>query len=212
MVEVEFAVTLDERRGIPARFGFLQVRPMVVSEAEVDVAPAELAAKNVLAASESALGNGVLGDIRDIVYVKPEKFNVHDSETVAAELEALNRGLAEAGRPYVLIGFGRWGTSDPQAGIPVNFGQICGAKVIIESALPETSSMLSQGSHFFHNITSFRVFYFSLSPCDKYKIDWEWLNRQPAARETGYVRHVRLASPLKIMVDGTTSRGVIRHG
>ena len=211
MVEVEFAMTLDEGRGTPARFGFLQVRPMVVSEANVELSLAELMGKNVLAASESALGNGVLGSIQDVVYVKPEKFNVHHSEAVASELEGLNYPLVEEGRPYLLIGFGRWGTSDPQAGIPVNFGQICGAKVIIESALPETSTMLSQGSHFFHNITSFKVFYFSISPSDKYTIDWGWLNGQNAVHDTEFVRHLRLPAPLKIKVDGRTSRGVICH-
>jgi hypothetical protein len=211
MVEIEFAMTLDEGRGAPARFGFLQVRPMVVSEANVELPLAELTGKNVLAASESALGNGVLGGLRDIVYVKPEKFNVHHSEAVASELERLNNRLVEEGRPYLLIGFGRWGTSDPQAGIPVNFGQICGAKVIIESALPETSTMLSQGSHFFHNMTSFKVFYFSISPSDGYQIDWGWLKGQEAADETEFVRHVRLPAPLEIKVDGRTSRGVIRH-
>jgi hypothetical protein len=204
-------MTLDEGRGTPARFGFLQVRPMVVSEANVELSLAELMGKNVLAASESALGNGVLGSIQDVVYVKPEKFNVHHSEAVASELEGLNYPLVEEGRPYLLIGFGRWGTSDPQAGIPVNFGQICGAKVIIESALPETSTMLSQGSHFFHNITSFKVFYFSISPSDKYTIDWGWLNGQNAVHDTEFVRHLRLPAPLKIKVDGRTSRGVICH-
>jgi Pyruvate phosphate dikinase, AMP/ATP-binding domain len=212
MVEIEFAMTLDERRGKPSRFGFLQVRPMVVSAAEVELRPDDLEGNDVLVASEAALGNGVRDDIRDVVYVRPDKFNVHHSEAVVVELDGLNRQLQALDRPYLLIGFGRWGTSDPQAGIPVNFGQISGAKVIVESALPETSCMLSQGSHFFHNITSFRVFYFSLSPCDRYRIDWEWLNRQPAAGEAEFVRHVRLTSPLKIMVDGTTSRGVIRHG
>jgi hypothetical protein len=211
MVEVEFALTLDEHRGKPARFGFLQVRPMVVSSAKVIISPEEFIGQNVLLASESVLGNGVLDDIRDIVYVKPENFNVHYSETVASELEKLNHWLVTFKRPYLLIGLGRWGTSDPQAGIPVNFGQIGGAKVIVESALPETSSMLSQGSHFFHNITSFRVFYFSLGTEDPYKIDWDWIKKQPALQETEYVRHVRLSSPLKIKVDGTTSRGVIHH-
>lgn len=211
MVEIEFAIVLDERRGTPARFGFLQVRPMVVSSAKVKISPDEVTGGNVLLASESALGNGILDSIRDIVYVKPEVFNVHYSEAVASELERLNTGLVEFNSPYLLIGFGRWGTSDPQAGIPVNFGQICGAKVIVESALPETSSMLSQGSHFFHNITSFRVFYFSVSAEDKYRIDWDWLKAQPAVQETEHARHVRLSSPLKIKVDGTTSRGVIRH-
>jgi len=212
MVEIEFAMTLDEQRGRPAQFAFLQVRPMVVSAAEVELRPEDMEENDVLLASEAALGNGVREDIRDIVYVKPDKFNVHHSEAVASELEGLNRRLQALGLPYLLIGFGRWGTSDPQAGIPVNFGQISGAKVIVESALPETSSMLSQGSHFFHNITSFRVFYFSLSPFDKHRIDWEWLSRQPAAWEAEFVRHVHLASPLKITVDGTAGRGVIRHG
>jgi len=212
MVEVEFAVTLDERRGRPARFGFLQVRPMVVSEATVDLPPEELSGTNVLAASETALGNGLLEHIRDIVFVKPEKFNVHHSALVASELELLNHRLRASDCPYLLIGFGRWGTSDPQAGIPVNFGQISGAKVIIESALPETSAMLSQGSHFFHNITSFKVFYFSLNPEDKYRVDWDWLKNQPVVQETDFVRHVRLSAPLTIKVDGRTSRGVITHG
>lgn len=211
MVEVEFALTLDERRGTPARFGFLQVRPMVVSEGRVDLSLNELSGKNVLVASESALGNGAPDNIRNIVYVKPEKFSVHHSQAVASELEILNHRLVSSGNPYLLIGFGRWGTSDPLAGIPVNFGQICGAKVIVESALPEMSSMLSQGSHFFHNITSFKVLYFSLSLWDKYKIDWDWLKKQEAVQETEFVRHVRLPSPLKIKVDGTTSRGVIYH-
>jgi hypothetical protein len=212
MVEIEFAMTLDEHRGIPARFGFLQVRPMVVSSDKVTITPEELEGNNVLLASESALGNGVLDNIQDIVYVKPETFNVHFSEAVAAELERLNHRLMTLDSPYLLIGSGRWGTSDPQAGIPVNFGQICGAKVIVECALPEMSSMLSQGSHFFHNITSFRVFYFSLGAEDRYKIDWGWINKQPTVHETDYVRHVRLSAPLKIRVDGTTSRGVIQHG
>jgi hypothetical protein len=212
MVEVEFALTLDDRRGKPARFGFLQVRPMVVSEANVDITLSELTAPNVLLASESALGNGAVEGLRDIVYVRPDNFNVHHSEAIAAELERLNRGLAAARVPYLLIGFGRWGTSDPQAGIPVNFGQISGAKAIVEFALPDTSSMLSQGSHFFHNITSFRVFYFSLSPSDRYRIDWDWLGRQPVVEETQFVRHVRTPEPFGIKVDGRTSRGVIIHG
>ncbi len=212
MVEIEFAITIDEHRGISARFGFLQVRPMVVSSDRVTISREELEAKNVLLASESALGNGVLDNLHDIVYVKPEKFNVHYSEAVATELERLNHGLITFDTPYLLIGSGRWGTSDPQAGIPVNFGQICGAKVIVECALPETSSMLSQGSHFFHNITSFRVFYFSLRAEDRYKIDWDWIKKQPTVYESEYVRHVRLSAPLIIKVDGTTSRGVIHHG
>ena len=212
MVEIEFALTLDEKRGAPSRFGFLQVRPMVVAEAKVDVSSQELTGRNVLVATESALGNGRLDNIRDVVYVKPEKFSPNRTETIALELEEINRKLMDAQTPYVLIGFGRWGSSDPRGGIPVNFGQISGAKVIIESTLPQMNAMLSQGSHFFHNITSFRVFYLSVPHWEKYKIDWAWLERQWSAEETKSIRHVTLNEPLGIKVDGTTSRGVITHG
>jgi hypothetical protein len=211
MVEIEFALTLDPVRGVPARFGFLQVRPMVVSEAKVDVALSELAADDVVVASESVLGNGAVEDIVDVVYVRPEKFNVHDTLTIAAQIEAMNHRLTEARCPYLLIGFGRWGTTDPVGGIPVNFGQISGAKAIVEASLPDMNTMMSQGSHFFHNITSFRVLYFSVPDGEKYRIDWAWLGRQSSVSETEYVRHVRLATPLCIKVDGTTGRGFVAH-
>jgi len=211
MVEVEFALTLDEKQGSPARFGFLQVRPMVVSEAKVDVSLAELVGERVLVASESAMGNGILDNIRDIVYVKPEKFSPNQTQTIAAQLEEINHKLVASQEPYLLVGFGRWGSSDPQGGIPVNFGQICGAKVIVESTLPEMNFMLSQGSHFFHNITSFRVLYFSVPHWEKYTIDWNWLREQKVVTETEFIRHVKLFTSLKIKVDGTTSRGVIYH-
>jgi hypothetical protein len=209
MVEIEFALTLDERHGSPARFGFLQVRPMVVSEAKVDVSLTELGGERVLVATESALGNGLLENIRDIVYVKPERFSPNETQTIAVQLEELNNKLVASHDPYLLIGFGRWGSSDPRGGVPVNFGQICGAKAIVESTLPEMNFMLSQGSHFFHNITSFRVLYFSVPHWEKYTIDWNWLGLQKAVADTEFVRHVKLLSPLKIKVDGTTSRGVI---
>jgi hypothetical protein len=211
MVEIEFALTLDEKHGAPARFGFLQVRPMVVSEAKVDVSLVELSGEKVLLASESVLGNGILGTLRDIVFVKPERFSVNQTETIAAQLEEFNGQLVASSAPYLLIGFGRWGSSDPQGGIPVNFGQICGAKVIVESTLPEMNFMLSQGSHFFHNITSFRVFYFSVPHWEKYAIDWNWLRQQKVVSETDFICHSQLSSPLKIKVDGRTSRGVISY-
>jgi hypothetical protein len=211
MVELEFAATLDKGRGAPARLGFLQVRPMVVSHAIVDVPLADLSGDNVLTASESALGNGIINDIRDVIYTKPDNFNIRSTETIAEELQAINRELVESGRPYLLIGFGRWGTSDPQGGIPVNFGQISGARVIVEASLPNMNFMLSQGSHFFHNITSFQVCYFSVDPLSKYGMDWEWLGRQRKARETEFIRHVELTSPLTIRIDGRKSRGVIYH-
>ncbi len=211
MVEIEFALTLDQNRDAQARFGFLQVRPMVVSQDVVEVSLEELVKDKVLVASESALGNGSLNTIQDIVYVKPDRFDASQTRQIAHELEVLNRQLVSKKHPYLLIGFGRWGTTDPQGGIPVNFGQISGAKVIVEATLPGMNFMLSQGSHFFHNITSFQICYFSLSHGGKYQIDWEWLNQQRVKNETEYIRHVNLPSSLKIKIDGRTGRGVIHH-
>ena len=211
MVEIEFAATVDRDRGRPARFGFLQVRPMVVAGTEVEVSTSRLRGDNVLVASESTLGNGIIDDIEDIVFVKPETFNISHTETIVGEIETMNRMLLEAGRPYLLIGFGRWGSTDPLGGVPVNFGQISGAKVIVEATLPTMSSAPSQGSHFFHNITSFRVFYFSVDEFQEYRIDWDWLNCQNADRETEFVKHVRLDRPLTIEVDGRKRIGVICH-
>ncbi len=212
MVEIEFAVTLDDRTGTPARFGFLQVRPMVVSQEEVEVSPSELTGDRVLLASKNVLGNGILEDIRDVVYVKSDNFETSETFYMVPELEKVNRRLADVGKPYVLIGYGRWGTTDPVAGIPVNFGQISGAKVIVEATLPEMNFGLSQGSHFFHNITSFQILYFSVYHWDQYRIDWRWLDEQKPVTDGKYIRHVELESPLVIKVDGRSGRGVIYYG
>jgi hypothetical protein len=211
MVEIEFALTLDRESCDPARFGFLQVRPMVVSQAEVDLPETELSGPRVLLASETVLGNGALDTIRDIVFVHPERFDTMKTHQIAAEIEPLNRRLVEAKKPYLLIGFGRWGTTDPPAGIPVDFGQISGAKVIVEAALPNLNIIMSQGSHFFHNVTSFKIFYFSIPHGSEYRIDWEWLMKQRTISETHFVKHVEIDAPLLAKVDGRSGRGVIMH-
>ena len=112
-------------------------------------------------------------------------------------------------RPYLLIGFGRWGSSDPWLGIPVRWGQICGARVIVEATLPEMDVEPSQGAHFFHNISSFGVSYLTVHHRETAGIDWAWLDRQPAVAETEYIRHVRLDEPLLVKVDGRNRRGGI---
>jgi hypothetical protein len=209
MVEIEFAVAFPHPGPCPARFGFLQVRPMIVSHAQVEVTADEFDRGDILVASESALGNGSIDSIRDIVYVRPDTFETTSTQAIARELEGINRMLTTAACPYVLIGFGRWGSSDPSTGIPVNFGQISGARAIIEATLPNMNYILSQGAHFFHNLTSFKVLYFSVGHTGRFTVDWDWLGRQPVVSETRFIRHVRLASPLHIKVDGRTSRGVI---
>lgn len=211
-VEIEFALTLPERRGEPVRFGFLQMRPMVVSDQTVSIDPRETRGEGVLAASRRAMGNGSEAVIRDVVYVKPDGFDPMRTREIAAELEVLNRELMEAARPYLLIGFGRWGSSDPSLGIPVEWGQIAGARTIVESTLPGMNVEPSQGAHFFHNISSFRVAYLTVGHEEGPGIDWAWLGSRRAAAEGRFIRHVRLDTPLLVKVDGRSGLGVIRHG
>jgi Pyruvate phosphate dikinase, AMP/ATP-binding domain len=209
-VEIEFAVTFPDEGG--CRFGFLQVRPLVVSQEAVTVEPADLRPEGLLLASRSVMGNGVVREIGDVVYVRPEGFTPRRNRAVAAEIAACNDRLVAAGRPYLLIGFGRWGSSDPSLGIPVAWGQIGGARVIVEATLPAMNVELSQGSHFFHNISSFQVSYFCVRHDGTDRLDWDWLARQPAVCEGELVRHVRPAAPLLVKVDGRTGRGVVRAG
>ena len=203
-VEIEFAVTFN-----PHRFGFLQVRPMVVSGDKVEVAEEDLSADNILIASKNVLGNGINDTIKDIVYVNPDKFETKYTLQVADELESINKSILKLHRPYLLIGFGRWGSSDPWLGIPVKWGQVSGAKVIVEAAQENLNVEFSQGSHFFHNLNSFNVSYFSVKISDPYQIDWDWLSQQKIEKETNFIRHVSLYSPLQIKVDGRSGRGVI---
>lgn len=203
-VEIEFAMTFS-----PHSLGLLQVRPMVVSSSQVQVTERDLNDQNTLASSENALGNGVIENIIDVVYVSPDQFELEHTQQIAEELETINQHLLQEQRPYLLIVFGRLGSSDPWLGIPVNWGQISGTKVIIETYLEAFSVDMSQGSHFFHNLTSLGVSYLSIPKSGKYQIDWDWLEEQGEIQKTHYVRHVRLKSPLYIKVDGRSSRGAV---
>jgi len=208
-VEIEFAVTIDPRGDEPARVGFLQVRPLVVSSAEVEVTEVEIADPRGIVVSETVLGNDAVESITDIVYARPENFDVKQTPAIAKEMDGINQKLVQEERPYVLIGFGRWGTSDPWGGIPVVWSQISNAKVIVEASIETMQADLSQGSHFFHNVTSFRVLYFSQRRGGKDRIDWDFLNSLPAITETHFLRHVRLERPAVIKADGRTGRGVV---
>jgi hypothetical protein len=210
-VEIEFASTLPGNGEAGARLALLQVRPMVVPEESVSITDEELNAANVLLASERVMGNGTDRTIHDIVFVRPDRFEARHTRRIAAELERLNRGLMDAERPYLLIGYGRWGSSDPWLGIPVQWADICGARAIVEATLPEMNVDPSQGSHFFHNITSFGVSYFSVHHERRPNIDWDWLNAQPVVAETEHACHVLCGSPLAVKVDGRTGRGGVWH-
>jgi hypothetical protein len=188
------------------------VRPMAVSSDVVEVSPEDLTATNAVIAADRVMGNGVQTDIHDIVFVRPENFEPMRTPEIAKELEAINRRLTNEHRPYVLIGFGRWGSSHPSLGIPVDWSQISGAKTIVEATLPEMNVELSQGSHFFHNLSSFHATYFMVRHDGPFPIRWEWLNAQPVVSESELVRHVRPAAAVSVRVDGRSSRGVVIAG
>jgi hypothetical protein len=182
---------------------------MKVGDGDTRVAEEELARDGVVVASTHALGNGHREDLVDIVYVRPEAFRAATARATVAELEAINRNLVEQGRSYVLIGLGRWGTSDERMGVPVTWAQISGARVIVEARTAAVDTDLSQGSHFFHNLLGSQVLYLEVEQSGPDRLDWSWLDRQPAVTESGLVRHIRSLTPLVVRVDGANRRGVI---
>jgi hypothetical protein len=151
-------------------------------------------------------------DIHDIVFIKPEDFQLSKTRSIALEVEKINATLQAAKRPYLLIGFGRWGSADPWLGIPVDWGQISGAGVIVESSFRELNPDPSQGSHFFHNLISFGVFYLTVRGRGSSRIDWDWLNEQATVQETKFLKHVGLTQPLMVRMDGLAGLGVITAG
>ncbi len=209
-VEIEFAVNLDVPRGQPREFGFLQVRPLALARESEAIELGEVEPGAILCASQRVLGNGRLEGIRDLVVVDFQRFERARSREAAMEIGKLNGKLFAAARPYVLIGVGRWGSRDPWLGIPVTWDQVAGAKVIVEAGLRDLKVTPSQGSHFFQNLTSFNVGYFTIDSEDgKGRIDWDWLEAQPAESDEAHVRHLRLAEPLLIKMNGTKGEGVI---
>ena len=209
-VEIEFAATLPGGTDRELRFGLVQVRAMATPGEAISVAEEDLGVPDTLLSSRRAVGNRDREDIEDVVYVRPDRFDPARSREVAAEVAELNRALMDAGRPYVLIGFGRWGSADPWLGIPVVWGQVAGAKVLVEATLPQRRIDPSQGSHFFHNVSSLGVVVLSVGADETSDLRWEWLDALPSAAETRHVRHVRTERPLHVRVDGRSGRGFVR--
>ena len=148
--------------------------------------------------------------ISDVVYVKHESFEISKTKEMAQQIGEFNKGLVAAQRHYMLVGPGRWGSSDPWLGIPVQWSQISGARIIVEASPPDLHAEPSQGSHFFQNITSLRIGYLTLPPHGgECALDWGWLDALPAERETPYLRHVRLPGPLRARFDGRLPRALI---
>ena len=209
-VEIEFAVNYIRPEGQAREFAFLQIRPLVTSHETEALDVDDLNGGRVIVRSDQVLGNGQVENIRDIIMVDREKFDRSKSVLVAGEVGQFNAVLMAKKTPYLLIGMGRWGSSDPWLGIPVTWDQIAGARVIVESGFKDFIVTPSQGSHFFQNITSFQVGYFTVNADEgEGLIDWNWLDGRNTVESHEYTRHIRLRNPLVIRMNGHSHRGVI---
>jgi CheY-like chemotaxis protein len=209
-VEIEFAVDLTSTPDKPKEFGILQMRPMVLNR-ELEVLDIDnFKEKDLICQSTRVMGNGVLKNMYDIVFVDRDKFDRSQSRKVATEVGIFNSRLMAAKRPYLLIGVGRWGTLDPWLGIPVTWDQISGARAIIESGFKDFEVMPSQGSHFFQNLNSFMVGYFTITLKDNHGfINWDWLTKQKPTHVFEFTRHLSFDNPIIAKMDGHKNRGII---
>ena len=208
-VEIEFACNLnDDRTG---EFYLLQIRPIVDSKQVLDCDLNAIADEECLLRSAHSLGHGISEDVLDVVYVKTgDDYTAANHPAIACEIERINRGFLDRGENYVLVGPGRWGSSDYWLGIPVKWPHISAARVIVESGLKNYRVDPSQGTHFFQNLTSFGVGYFTINTYQNDGIfRQDVLDAMPAVEETEHVRHVRFERPLKIMMDGKKQLGVV---
>ncbi len=209
-IEIEFAVNMSVPPNKPMEFGLLQMRPLVINREVEEVNVENVKPEELICHSLQVLGNGVITDIYDIVFVDINKFERAKTREIAKEVSAFNSQLINEKRPYLLIGLGRWGTLDPWLGIPVNWEQIAGAKTIIEAGLKDMSVIPSQGSHFFQNITSFMIGYFTVnSHKDGGNIDWDWLLGFPPFAEKEFTKLLRFEKPVIVKMDGHKNKGAI---
>jgi len=209
-VEIEFAVVLSDSPERSHQFGFLQIRPLAAGYDAPDIPEELLWSEDALAASDIALGNGRHDGIRDIVYIPRDRFDRGKTVEMAEEIGAFNRLMVESATRYLLLGAGRWGSSDRWLGIPVRWDQISGAGVIIETDLEDFKVTPSQGSHFFQNLTSFQVGYLTVNTTEgNSSLDWDWLDAQPGKDCGKYIRHIHLQAELGVLIDGRTRRGVV---
>lgn len=209
-VEIEFAVNLSLPHGERKEFAMLQMRPMVLSREVEELIIGDVKESDMICQSSQVLGNGAINGIYDVIVVDINKFERSKSKDVAQEVSKLNTKLLSEKKSYLLFGVGRWGSLDPWLGIPVTWDQISGASVIVESGFKDFQVTPSQGSHFFQNLTSFRVGYFTVNSVDHIGfIDWDWLNNQLPEEELVYTKHLKFDKPISVKINGHENRGVI---
>lgn len=208
-VEIEFAVEVDAATR-SCVFYLLQIRPMVDVKSDVHIDLSEIRTENILLQSDNALGHGQMDDIADVVYVKTDGYNAGNNPLIAEEISRINAKFLDKGEHYVLVGPGRWGSSDSWLGIPVKWPNISAARIIVEAGLTNYRVDPSQGTHFFQNLTSFGVGYFTINDFNGDGIyNRALLDALPAVEETAHVRHVRFPQPLNIKLDGKKKLGYV---
>lgn len=208
-VEIEFAGCIDKKGEMKGNVYWLQIRPIVDRKEMLDEKIMDTASENLILKSTQALGHGMMDGVKDVIYVKTKNFSSFNNSLIAREIEKINKQYVEKGEGYILIGPGRWGSSDTALGIPVKWAHISAARVIAETALPNYRIEPSQGTHFFQNLTSFGVGYFTIDDKKGGICDIDYLDNMPAVAETDFVRIVRFDNPLQIGINGKTGLGII---
>jgi CheY-like chemotaxis protein len=209
-VEIEFALNIYDLNEKLAEFSLLQMRPLVIHRESDELNLQDFNQEQLICQSDQVLGNGIISDIYDVVFVDYHLFNRAKSKVVANEVSYFNSKLLFEKRPYLLIGVGRWGTLDPWLGIPVDWEDIAGAKAIVETNMKEIPISPSQGSHFFQNISSFMIGYFTINLHDnKGYIDWDWLLSRDYLEKKDFTKHIRFEEPITIKINGHKNKGVI---
>lgn len=208
-IEIEFAVDIKHRES--ATFYLLQIRPIVQNKEVINEDLSLIPTQDTILTSNNALGNGIIDDVYDIVYVKTDNFNANNNQLVVYEIEKLNKQFLNQNRGYILIGPGRWGSSDPWLGIPVKWPHVSNARLLVESGLENYQVEPSQGTHFFQNLTSFGVGYFTINAFlkDGGTFNIDYLNSLTAEFEGKYIRHVKFENPTIIKINGKTKYGVV---
>ena len=208
-VEIEFAMIIPSDPKKKPELCPLQVRSMQSGNSMEDITIGEYPEDEILCYSDSVLGNGITKSIKDIVYVKRENYALANNPKIIKHIQEINKKLIKKKSPYILVGPGRRGSTDPWLGIPVTWSDIAGSKLIIETPVEERPIDPSQGSHFFHNMIAANTAYFTILTRGKSSLDWEWMDSMPSVEETEYIRHIRLDEPLEVRIDGKSSEGVI---
>ncbi|MDO8930578.1 MAG: pyruvate, phosphate dikinase, partial [Bacteroidota bacterium] len=209
-VEIEYAVDLEKGHNKLPTFYLLQIKPLIRRDEQLIVNIGKIVPEKTLMFAKRGMGNGFVTGIKDVIFVDPERFDKMKTREIAAEINQFNRKMDFLNKEYILIGPGRWGTRDPFTGIPVLWANISKARIIVEMGLDEFPLDGSLGSHFFHNVTSMNVGYFTIPHnSSDAMINIDLLNKMPAIEEGKYIKHVSFTNDLNIVMDGKNRQALI---